>query len=164
MAYYSNSINRIVMKIFHGLCVPVVVTVGMWALVCSCNQGKPKEAEAEIAQVVAPITLIDKSLPEVKQLVDGRWALLMGKNATQECEFENTFITFNGDKYIWTEDGVDEPGDLNWRNAADGTTAWLMDVFYTTHPSYPLELRGDTLYIKDVSETNYLYTLIRKKK
>jgi hypothetical protein len=110
-------------------------------------------------------TLFDKTLPEVKALVDGRWELISGENATEMGEFENTFIIFNGDRYIWSEDGVDQPDALNWRLAPTGAgyDAWLMDVFYADSPSYPLAVVGDTLYIQDCTETAYKYTLLRRK-
>lgn len=109
-------------------------------------------------------TLVDKPLPEIKELVDGKWELVSGQNPSQLCEFENTFITFDGDKYVWSEDGKDEPGDLNWRKADTGLgyEAYLMDVFYATNPACPLAISGDTLFIQDCSETGYKYTLVRR--
>lgn len=109
-------------------------------------------------------TLVDKPLSEVKELVDGKWELVSGQNAGQLCEFENTFIIFDGDKYIWSEEGKDEPGDLNWRKADTGLgyEAYLMDVFYATNPACPLAISGDTLFIQDCSETGYKYTLVRR--
>lgn len=90
--------------------------------------------------------------------------MVSGQNAGQLCEFENTFIVFDGDKYIWSEDGKDEPGDLNWRKADTGVgyEAYLMDVFYATNPAYPLSINGDTLFIQDCTETGYKYTLVRR--
>jgi len=110
-------------------------------------------------------TLHDKSLSEIKKSINGEWELVSGKNASELGEFENTFIVFNDDKYIWKENGVDDPGDLNWRKAPTGIgyDSFLMDVFYAEHPAFPMAIKGDTLYIQDCSETGYLYTLIRKK-
>lgn len=103
-------------------------------------------------------------MPEIKELVEGKWELVSGQNTTQLCEFENTFIQFNGDKYVWIEEGKDEPGDLNWRKADTGAgyEAYLMDVFLETSPSYPLAIKGDTLFIQDCTETAYKYTLVRR--
>lgn len=128
---------------------------------CRQQSGK-KRTDPERASVKT--TLFDKELPEIKKLVDGKWELVSGQNARELCEFENTFITFDGDKYIWTEDGKDEPGDLNWRKADTkaGYESYLMDVFYETNPAYPLSISGDTLLIQDCSETGYKYTLLRR--
>ncbi len=154
------------MKCTNFISLPVACITGLLLLSTSCNTDKSKKDSAEAAKPAVRTTLFDKSLPEVKQLVDGRWALLSGKNATQECEFEDTFITFKGDQYIWTSEGVDEPGELNWRQAPTGSgyDAFVMDVFYANHPSYPLAISGDTLYIQDMSDTLYKYTLVRKGK
>lgn len=110
------------------------------------------------------ITLYDKELPEIKAQVDGKWELVSGKNAREFCEYENTFIEFNGDRYVWMEDGKAEPGALNWRKADTGAgyEAYLMDVFYETNPAYPVCIKGDTLILQDCSETGYKYTLVRK--
>ena len=110
------------------------------------------------------ITLYDKELPEIKAQVDGKWELVSGKNAREFCEYENTFIEFDGDRYVWTEDGKAEPGALNWRKADTGAgyEAYLMDVFYETNPAYPVCIKGDTLILQDCSETGYKYTLVRK--
>lgn len=110
------------------------------------------------------ITLYDKELPEIKAQVDGKWELISGKNAREFCEYENTFIEFDGDQYVWTEDGKAEPGALNWRKADTGAgyEAYLMDVFYETNPAYPVCIKGDTLILQDCSETGYKYTLVRK--
>lgn len=56
------------------------------------------------------VTLFDKDLPEIKTLVNGEWELVSGKNAREFCEYENTFIKFADDQYVWTEDGKAEPG------------------------------------------------------
>lgn len=129
----------------------------------SCHQGKvnaQKSGKKENIQV----SLFDKSLPEIQKYINGEWKLVSGKNGREVCEYEGTFIKFNGDKYIWTEDGKAEPGDMNWRKAetGNGYESYLMDVFYAEHPAYPLSLNGDTLFIQDCSETAYRYTLIRK--
>ncbi|WP_455643195.1 hypothetical protein, partial [Parabacteroides sp.] len=110
------------------------------------------------------ITLYDKELPEIKAQVDGKWELVSGQNAREFCEYENTFIEFAGDRYVWTEDGKAEPGVLNWRKADTGAgyEAYLMDVFYETNPAYPVFIKGDTLILQDCSETGYKYTLVRK--
>lgn len=116
-------------------------------------------------QVSVKDTLYDKSLDEIKQYVKGKWELVSGQNASEICEFENTFITFSGDNYTWTEEGESEKGELNWRKAPTGIgyDAYLMDVFYAEHPSFPLAINKDTLYIQDCTETAYKYTLIRRK-
>lgn len=110
------------------------------------------------------VTLFDKELPEIKAQVDGKWELISGRNAREFCEYENTFIEFDGDRYVWTEDGKAEPGALNWRKADTGAgyEAYLMDVFYETNPAYPVCIKGDTLILQDCSETGYKYTLVRK--
>ena len=110
------------------------------------------------------ITLLNRELSEIKALVNGEWELVSGGNARELCEYENTFITFADDQYVWTEDGKAEPGALNWRKTEieTGHKVFLMDVFYATHPAYPVSVKGDTLILQDCSETRYEYTLIRK--
>ena len=122
----------------------------------ACQSNKKKDAES------ANVTLFDK--PEIKTLVNGEWELVSGKNAREFCEYENTFIKFADDQYVWTEDGKAEPGALNWRIADTGAgyEAYLMDVFYETNPAYPVSIKGDTLILQDCSETGYKYTLVRK--
>ncbi|MDR1203513.1 MAG: hypothetical protein LBL58_18045 [Tannerellaceae bacterium] len=123
-----------------------------------CN-GKKRQAPLE-----AEATLFDKPLDEIKQYMNGEWELVSGQNARETNEFENTFIAFDNDRYVWTEDGKAEPGKLNWRKAETGAgyEAWLMDVFYAEYPAYPLVIKGDTLYIQDCTATAYKYTLVRK--
>lgn len=150
-----NKVKSIFMVALLGLCL---------AGTSSCKgQSKQKEGKFE-AQASVNITLYDKTLPEIKELVNGKWELVSGQNTRETCEFENTFIRFNGDKYVWTEDNKDEPGDLNWRKSETGAgyDAYLMDVFYATNPSYPLAISGDTLFIQDCTETAYKYTLVRR--
>ena len=77
----------------------------------ACQSNKKKDAES------VNVTLFDKDLPEIKTLVNGEWELVSGKNAREFCEYENTFIKFADDQYVWTEDGKAEPGALNWRKA-----------------------------------------------
>ena len=98
----------------------------------ACQSNKKKDAES------VNVTLFDKDLPEIKTLVNGEWELVSGKNAREFCEYENTFIKFADDQYVWTEDGKAEPGALNWRKADTGAgyEAYLMDVFYETNPAY----------------------------
>lgn len=80
----------------------------------ACQSNKKKDAES------VNVTLFDKDLPEIKTLVNGEWELVSGKNAREFCEYENTFIKFADDQYVWTEDGKAEPGALNWRKADRG--------------------------------------------
>lgn len=148
----------------------MVAMLGLSLLVTAGCQGQSKQKEMNQkggepeAQTSVNTTLYDKTLPEIKELVNGKWELVSGQNARETCEFENTFILFNGDKYVWTEDNKDEPGDLNWRKSDTGAgyDAYQMDVFYATNPSYPLSIKGDTLYIQDCTETAYKYTLVRR--
>ena len=151
-----NSVKSIFIVVALGLCL-----IGTSS--CKGKSGQKDSKEAETRTTVQT-TLFDKSLPEIKELVEGKWELVSGQNTTQLCEFENTFIQFNGDKYVWTEEGKDEPGDLNWRKADTGAgyEAYLMDVFLETSPSYPLAIKGDTLFIQDCTETAYKYTLVRR--
>lgn len=137
--------TRHLIMIFAGIICLVAIS--------SCNSDKSKG-----------VTLYDKSLSEIKQKVNGEWELVSGKNAREIGEFENTFITFDNDKYIWTENGVSEPGELNWRKESTGMgyDAYMMDVFYSSRPSFPIAINGDTLYIQDCSETGYKYTLVKK--
>ena len=72
----------------------------------ACQSNKKKDAES------VNVTLFDKDLPEIKTLVNGEWELVSGKNAREFCEYENTFIKFADDQYVWTEDGKAEPGAL----------------------------------------------------
>ena len=151
-----NSVKSIFIVVALGLCL-----IGTSS--CKGQSGQKDSKESETRTTVQT-TLFDKSLPEIKELVEGKWELVSGQNTTQLCEFENTFIQFNGDKYVWTEEGKDEPGDLNWRKADTGAgyEAYLMDVFLETSPSYPLAIKGDTLFIHDCTETAYKYTLVRR--
>lgn len=111
------------------------------------------------------VTLFDKELADIKKNIDGKWSLISAQNNQEFCEYEGIVIEFKGDKYVWTEDGKSEPGDMNWRKkeTAAGYEAYLMDVFYASHPAYPLSVSGDTLYIQDCSKTAYKYLLLRKK-
>lgn len=142
--------------------VLVIVLMGVCLLGVGCRNNGKQQVQADVNT-----TLFDKELPEIKKMVNGRWELVSGQNAGQTCEFENTFIEFNDDQYVWSEEGKDEPGNLNWRKAATGTgtgyDAYLMDAFYETNPSFPLAIHGDTLFIQDCTETGYKYTLIKKK-
>ena len=140
------------MKAFSLLLISILL------LGTACQGNKQKE------EVKVKTTLADKELPEIKKLVDGEWELISGKNARELCEYENTFIKFDGDQYVWTEDGKAEPGALNWRKADTGLgyEAYLMDVFYETNPAFPLSGQGDTLILQDCSATGYTYTLVRK--
>lgn len=144
----------------------IIVAIGSCLICLNSCKGKPGQEGKQKNEKASTIeaTLFDKPLPEIKKLINGRWELLSGQNPSQLCEFENTFIVFNDDKYIWSEDGNDEPGDLNWRKADTGLgyESYLMDVFYATNPSYPLSINGDTLFIQDCSETKYKYTLVRR--
>lgn len=138
-----------------------LLLVGCLPLGIACQQqNKPKTEEA----VATEITLFDKDLPEIKKLIDGKWELVSGKNTREFCEYENTFIEFDGDKYVWTEDEKPEPGLLNWRKADTGVgyESFLMDVFFETNPAYPLSMHGDTLFLQDCSQTGYKYTLLKR--
>jgi len=152
-AEYSNSFRIKNMKTGIVFLLTLVCLAGS---ITSCNTNKSKEN----------MTLFDKSLPEIKKAVNGKWELVSGQNARETGEFENTFITFNDDKYIWSENGKDEPGDLNWRKGPTGIgyDSYLMDVFYAERPAYPISIQGDILYIQDISDTGYKYTLKRVKK
>lgn len=139
------------------------VVICFCALGISCQSDK-SNGQKERAVKTESCTLFDKSLPEIKKYINGEWELVSGRNSRELCEYENTFIEFDDDKYVWIEDEKEEPGDLNWRKTETGAgyEAYLMDVFYAEHPAYPLALNGDTLYIQDCSETAYKYTLVRK--
>ena len=154
-----NNVKSIFILAAMGVCL-----IGTNSCKGKSEQSGEPVAEKTETRAKVEATLFDKSLPEIKELVDGKWELVSGQNAGQLCEFENTFITFNGDKYIWSEDGKDEPGDLNWRKADTGAgyEAYLMDAFYATNPSYPLAISGDTLFIQDCTETAYKYMLVRR--
>jgi hypothetical protein len=129
----------------------------------SCNE-KKRQAPVEAKPERVEATLFDKPLSEIKQHINGEWELVSGQNVRETSEFENTFIEFNNDRYVWTENGKAEPGKLNWRKAETGAgyEAWLMDVFYAEYPAYPVAIKGDTLYIQDCTATAYKYTLVRK--
>lgn len=131
----------------------------------ACKEKKAKEAVSQETAVAVSTTLFDKSLPEIKKHVDGKWELVSGQNARELNEFENTFIEFDGDNYVWTEDGQAEKGALNWRKEATGAgyDAYLMDVFYAEYPAYPVSVKGDTLLIQDCTETAYRYKLVRRR-
>jgi len=135
--------------------------LGCLTIIMGCKQ-KRGDAQKEREQVQT--TLFDKSLPEIKQLINGTWELVHGKNNRESSDYENTFIIFDDDKYIWIEDNEEEPGDLNWRKSSTGNgyDAYIMDAFYAEFPAYPLAVSGDTLYLQDISETGYRYTLIWK--
>jgi hypothetical protein len=133
-------------------------------LVAGGCDGKKRQASVEAKAERVEATLFDKPLGEIKQYMNGEWELVSGQNVRETNEFENTFITFDNNRYVWTEDGKAEPGKLNWRKAETGAgyEAWLMDVFYAEYPAYPLAIKGDTLYIQDCTATAYKYTLVRK--
>lgn len=153
------------MKATQSIYLSVLLVAGLAVLCVSCQSGK-SESTSESGGEKVQMTLFDKDLPEIKQQIDGRWELRSGKNATEEGEFENTFIEFKGDQYVWIEGSQREPGAMNWRKAPTGVgyDSWLMDVFYAERPAYPIAISGDTLYIQDISDTGYKYTLVRKTK
>jgi hypothetical protein len=140
----------------------ILVVTGIGA--CLLMAGSCNEKKQAPAQEVKEVTLFDKPLDEIKPYINGKWELVSGKNTRETNEFENIFIEFDNDHYIWTEDGQSEPGTLNWRKAETGSgyEAYLMDVFYAEYPSYPFSIKGDTLYIQDCTATAYQYTLVRK--
>lgn len=155
-----KNLKTLIIVSLSGLCL--IAAAG-----CSGKSEQKGEGQTTAKADARPqvkMSLVDKTLPEIKESVNGKWELISGQNASQLCEFENTFITFDNDKYIWTEDGKDEPGDLNWRKAPTGSgyDAYLMDVFYATNPSYPLAISGDTLYIQDCTATAYKYMLLKR--
>ena len=80
----------------------------------ACQSNKKKETEN------VNVTLFDKDLPEIKTLVNGEWELVSGKNAREFCEYENTFIKFADDQYVWTEDGKAEPGGFELAQSGYG--------------------------------------------
>ena len=131
----------------------------------SCQMKPEDKTNSDKAKQLVNTSLLDKSLPEIKDLVKGKWELISGKNNSQLCEFENTYIEFDGDNYIWIEDGKSEPGKLNWRKSDTGAgyEAFLMDAFYETNPAYPVYIKGDTLAIQDCTKTAYLYTLVKSE-
>ena len=153
------------MKKTIGLCL-----AGILVLASACRQKtEAGVSEQETAPVVDTLsgkclTLYDKSLPEIKKYVDGKWELVSSESPHESCEYENTFIEFKGDDYVWTENNRPEPGALNWRLADTGAgyRSYLMDLFYADHPAYPLALEGDTLYIQDSTPTAYRYMLVRR--
>ncbi|MDR1980467.1 MAG: hypothetical protein LBQ39_02445 [Tannerellaceae bacterium] len=132
-------------------------------LLAGCKRGK--QPADQMTKEPVSTTLFDKPLSEIKELVDGKWELVSGQNDSEFNEFENTFILFDGDRYAWIEDGQEEKGDLNWRKADTGAgyEAYLTDVFYEAFPSYPVAIKGDTLYIQDCTVTAYRYTLVRRR-
>jgi len=138
-----------------------LVSIFLLCIITSCKSQETKPETKNIEE-----TLLNRPLPEIKQVVNGEWELVSNQNEREIGEFENTFITFDGDNYVWTENGNSEKGKLNWRKTSieTGDEAYLMDVFYEDFPAFPLAIKGDTLYIQDCSETKYKYTLIRKKK
>ena len=111
------------------------------------------------------MTLYDKDLTEIKQQLNGEWQLLGGVGPVQSCEYDDTFIVFDDDRYEWIEEDTREPGEMNWRKekTCNGYESYMMDVFYSDLPAYPLALRGDTLLLQDCSPTLYRYTLVRTK-
>lgn len=146
----------------RNLILIVLISVSYLSFIGCKSEKKSSSANAGPQSYT---TLYDKPLSEIKELINGQWALVHGVNDRESSDYENTFITFDGDNYVWTEDGEKEPGRLNWRKApsGDGYDAYLMDVFYEEYPSYPLAISGDSLFIKDISDTKYLYTLLRKR-
>lgn len=142
-------------------CILPALMVCLLSVETSC-QDKSKQKAKTVEG--GTITLFDKELPDIKKYIDGEWELVSSKNDHEAGEYENTFITFNDDKYIWTEENKAEPGNLNWRKAdtGNGYEAYLMDVFFETSPAYPLSIDGDTLYLQDCTETKYKYKLVRK--
>ncbi len=139
----------------------------LFVLVIACNLGN-KQAPVEQAPVSpgepVRVTLFDKTLPEIKDLINGNWQLVSGETATYSVEFDDTFIEFNDDEYVWTDEDGTEAGRLNWRQAptGHGYDAFFTDVFYEENPTFPLAIHGDTLLIQDISEHLYLYRLVRR--
>ncbi|MCD8042687.1 MAG: hypothetical protein LUH10_06445 [Tannerellaceae bacterium] len=112
-----------------------------------------------------PVTLYDKTLPELQKLLNGKWILLSGQNETVYFEFDDTTIEFKNTMYIWKDEEGEEGDNLNWRREPtdNGYDAWVSDVFYEDNPSYPLMIRNDTLLIQDITEEQYLYKLVRQQ-
>ncbi|MCD7932166.1 MAG: hypothetical protein LUH15_12890 [Tannerellaceae bacterium] len=112
-----------------------------------------------------PVTLYDKTLPELQKLLNGKWILLSGQNETVYFEFDDTTIEFKNTMYIWKDEEGEEGDNLNWRQEPtdNGYDAWVSDVFYEDNPSYPLMIRNDTLLIQDITEEQYLYKLVRQQ-
>lgn len=132
--------------------------------ILSLSVGCQNKQQAKVVEKVET-SLFDKDLEEIKLQIYGEWELVSGVNEREFCEYDNTFIQFDGDQYVWTEDGKAEPGSLNWRKADTGAgyESYLMDVFFETNPAYPLLIKGDTLVLQDCTKTQYKYTLLRKK-
>lgn len=154
--------NRVYCIVKAGLCFFLLSL-----FVISCNQKSKNSATENSLEATSSIqvTLFDKTLPEIQEYVHGKWELLSGQNGNMFFEYENTFIEFNGDEYVWTEDGESERGLLNWRKeeTGNGYESYLMDVFYDTNPAYILALKNDTLMVQDCTETAYRYKLVRRK-
>ncbi len=147
--------------------ISITILVNLLLSFSSCKQGQQQKENTSKQETKTEVntTLYDKSLSEIKQLINGKWELVKSKNVSEENEFENTFILFDNDRYVWTEDGESEEGKMNWRktDTGNGYESYLMDVFYEEYPSYPLAIKGNTLTIQDCSETAYKYTLVRVK-
>ncbi len=109
------------------------------------------------------VALFDKELNALKELLNGKWQLVSGENSSVYFEFDETFIVFNGDRYIWMEEGEMEEGVLNWRREATGSgyDSFFTDVFYEDNPTFPLAIVNDTLIIQDISPNLYIYKLVR---
>lgn len=139
----------------------VSLAIGLLFSVAGC---KEKNNSGNTSSGKQEVTLYDKTLPEIKEYVNGKWELISGQNSREQNEFEQTFIEFKGDNYVWTENGESETGPLNWRKSPTGAgyDAYLMDAFYAEYPSYLVALKGDTLYIQDCTKTAYLYKLVRR--
>lgn len=142
----------------------ISLAVSLLPLMGGCKEKKQETTQKEVSTKNLDVVLYNKTLPEIKEYINGKWELVSGQNARELNEFEKTFIEFKGDNYVWTEDGNSEKGKLNWRKESTGAgyDAYLMDVFYAEYPSYPVAVKGDTLYIQDCTETAYRYKLVRR--
>ena len=85
-----NNVKSIFIIAAVGLCL-----IGTSSCKGKSEQGGDQTVEKTGTRAKVKATLFDKSLPEIKEFVNGKWELVSGQNAGQLCEFENTLIVFD---------------------------------------------------------------------
>ena len=80
-----NSVKSIFIVVALGLCL-----IGTSS--CKGKSGQKDSNESETRTTVQT-TLFDKSLPEIKELVEGKWELVSGQNTTQPVSYTHLSLS-----------------------------------------------------------------------
>jgi len=142
------------MKIILSLFLAIVLfTIG-------CKKDKP----------VKNGTLYDKPLGVIKHSIQGHWQLHYmygGYSGSFREDFNNSFITFNGDHILWTVN------DTVWVNS---NIDWVYDISISSQKTYLMQfgnaqnsfdwlvdgIYNDTLVLYDNFTDSYSYHLTKK--